>query len=51
MGGPTRRSATAAREIKSLITDSVQKPEPGTKLVDEAGATMQDGAARQRAAA
>ena len=35
-----QRSASAAKEIKSLIADSVQKVDSGTKLVDEAGATM-----------
>ena len=34
------RSAQAAREIKSLITASVERAEQGTALVDEAGATM-----------
>jgi methyl-accepting chemotaxis protein len=34
------RSAEAAREIKSLITDSVERVEQGTALVDQAGATM-----------
>ncbi|MEC4722705.1 methyl-accepting chemotaxis protein [Noviherbaspirillum sp. CPCC 100848] len=37
-----QRSATAAKEIKSLIDDSVSKVEVGSKLVDEAGATMGD---------
>ena len=37
-----QRSATAAREIKTLIGDSSAKVEAGTKLVDEAGRTMQD---------
>jgi methyl-accepting chemotaxis protein len=36
------RSAAAAREIKSLIGDSVQKVDSGSVLVTEAGATMQD---------
>jgi len=35
------RSAEAAKEIKSLITDSVEKVETGTNLVDEAGQSMQ----------
>ncbi|MBC7415460.1 MAG: methyl-accepting chemotaxis protein, partial [Herminiimonas sp.] len=35
-----QRSAAAAKEIKSLIGDSVEKVEIGTKLVDQAGATM-----------
>ncbi|MES2407324.1 MAG: methyl-accepting chemotaxis protein [Pseudomonadota bacterium] len=35
-----QRSASAAKEIKSLIEDSVDKVDVGTKLVDQAGATM-----------
>ena len=35
-----QRSAAAAKEIKTLISDSVSKVESGTQLVDEAGATM-----------
>ncbi|MBP0598256.1 HAMP domain-containing protein [Herbaspirillum sp. LeCh32-8] len=35
-----QRSATAAKEIKELIVDSVEKVDAGGKLVDEAGATM-----------
>jgi len=34
------RSAEAAKEIKSLISDSVERVEQGTALVDQAGATM-----------
>jgi uncharacterized phage infection (PIP) family protein YhgE len=34
------RSADAAKEIKNLINDSVQRVEQGTVLVDQAGATM-----------
>jgi methyl-accepting chemotaxis protein len=34
------RSADAAKEIKSLITDSVQRVEQGSTLVDQAGVTM-----------
>jgi methyl-accepting chemotaxis protein len=34
------RSAEAAKEIKSLITASVERVEQGTMLVDKAGATM-----------
>ncbi len=34
------RSADAAKEIKSLITASVERVEQGTALVDQAGATM-----------
>ncbi|TFW20975.1 methyl-accepting chemotaxis protein [Duganella callida] len=37
-----QRSATAAREIKELIVDSVDKVDAGTMLVDQAGATMQE---------
>ncbi len=36
------RSAEAAREIKSLIAASVEKVEGGTKLVADAGRTMQE---------
>jgi methyl-accepting chemotaxis protein len=36
------RSAAAAKEIKALIGDSVEKVEVGTRLVDQAGATMQE---------
>ena len=36
------RSADAAREIKSLISTSVERVEQGTALVDHAGATMTD---------
>ena len=35
-----QRSASAAREIKTLIEDSVSKVETGGKLVDQAGDTM-----------
>ena len=37
-----QRSAAAAKEIKSLIGDSVDKVEAGTKLVDAAGKTMEE---------
>ena len=37
-----QRSSQAAREIKGLIDDSVDKVGAGSKLVDQAGATMQD---------
>jgi methyl-accepting chemotaxis protein len=37
-----QRSAQAAREIKSLIADSVSKVEAGSTLVNEAGQTMGD---------
>ena len=36
-----QRSAEAAKEIKALITASVEQVEQGTTLVDQAGATMQ----------
>jgi methyl-accepting chemotaxis protein len=36
-----QRSADAAKEIKSLITASVEQVEMGTALVDRAGSTMQ----------
>jgi methyl-accepting chemotaxis protein len=35
-----QRSASAAKEIKSLIVDSVDKVETGTKLVSAAGQSM-----------
>jgi methyl-accepting chemotaxis protein len=35
-----QRSATAAREIKALISDSVEKIGAGARLVDSAGETM-----------
>ena len=37
-----QRSAAAAKEIKTLIGDSVEKVEAGTRLVDQAGATMRE---------
>jgi methyl-accepting chemotaxis protein len=37
-----QRSAEAAREIKGLITTSVSEVESGSKLVKDAGVTMQD---------
>ncbi|RJF95044.1 methyl-accepting chemotaxis protein [Noviherbaspirillum saxi] len=37
-----QRSAAAAKEIKSLINDSVEKVDAGGALVDEAGRTMQE---------
>ncbi|MCW7537007.1 methyl-accepting chemotaxis protein [Aquabacterium sp. A7-Y] len=39
--GLAARSAEAAREIKALIGDSVSKVESGTRLVENAGTTMQ----------
>jgi methyl-accepting chemotaxis protein len=35
-----QRSAAAAKEIKTLIDDSVEKVQVGSELVDQAGATM-----------
>jgi len=40
--GLAQRSAAAAKEIKTLISDSVSKVDAGGKLVDEAGATMNE---------
>jgi hypothetical protein len=37
-----QRSAAAAKEIKALIVDSVGKVESGSRLVDEAGRTMEE---------
>ena len=37
-----QRSAAAAKEIKNLIGDSVQKVDAGSRLVDDAGSTMQE---------
>jgi len=37
-----QRSAEAAKEIKSLINDSVERVQTGTQLVDRAGQTIQD---------
>jgi methyl-accepting chemotaxis protein len=37
-----QRSATAAKEIKTLIGDSVEKVEEGSKQVEEAGRTMEE---------
>jgi methyl-accepting chemotaxis protein len=37
-----QRSASAAKEIKTLIDDSVSKVEVGTKLVNDAGTTMEE---------
>jgi len=43
------RSATAAKEIKALIIDSVRKVEEGSKLVDQTGHALDDiGAAVKR---
>ncbi len=37
-----QRSAAAAKEIKALIDNSVEKVDAGSKLVDQAGVTMQE---------
>ena len=37
-----QRSASAAKEIKVLIGDSVERVETGSKLVEQAGVTMND---------
>jgi methyl-accepting chemotaxis protein len=37
-----QRSAAAAKEIKTLIGDSVDKVDAGARLVDQAGATMEE---------
>ncbi len=37
-----QRCAGAAKEIKALVDDSVQKVDAGAKLVDDAGATMKE---------
>ncbi len=37
-----QRSATAAKEIKDLINDSVEKVNAGSQLVDESGRTLND---------
>ena len=37
-----QRSAEAAKEIKTLITDSVERVDAGAKLADDAGKTMSD---------
>ena len=37
-----QRSASAAKEIKSLIKDSVEKVDEGTKLVNESGKSLEE---------
>jgi methyl-accepting chemotaxis protein len=37
-----QRSAQSAREIKGLISESVEKVDAGNRLVDEAGSTMEE---------
>jgi methyl-accepting chemotaxis protein len=37
-----QRSASAAKEIKSLIKDSVEKVDEGTRLVDESGKSLEE---------
>ena len=39
---PGTACAAAAKEIKGLISDSVAKVQSGTKLVDQAGRTMEE---------
>ncbi len=36
------RSATAAKEIKTLIQDSVEKVQSGSELVNRSGSTLED---------
>ena len=43
-----QRSAQAAKEIKQLIADSAEKVQAGSRLVDEAGTTMNDVVAQVR---
>ena len=43
-----QRSAQAAHEIKSMITNSVEKVEAGSKLVNDAGVTMEEIVAQVR---
>ena len=43
-----QRSAAAAREIKTLIGESVEKVETGARLVDDAGRSMDDIVAQVR---
>ncbi|HWZ46629.1 MAG TPA: methyl-accepting chemotaxis protein [Herbaspirillum sp.] len=40
--GLAQRSAAAAKEIKALIGDSVEKVDAGSKLVEQAGATISE---------
>jgi methyl-accepting chemotaxis protein len=42
VGMLAQRSASAAKEIKALIGDSVDRVRVGTRLVGEAGGTMRD---------
>lgn len=42
MRGLAQRSAVAAREIKTLISTSVERVETGTSLVNQAGDTMKE---------
>jgi len=37
-----QRSAAAAKEVKALIDDSVNKVDAGSRLVDQAGVTMRE---------
>ena len=43
-----QRSASAAKEIKALIQDSVEKVDAGSHLVNRAGVTMRDVVANVR---
>jgi methyl-accepting chemotaxis protein len=43
-----QRSAAAAKEIKTLIDDSVDKVDAGTRLADQAGVTMDEVVKRAR---
>jgi methyl-accepting chemotaxis protein len=43
-----QRSAAAAKEIKTLIGDSVEKVEAGARLADQAGVTMEEIVKRAR---
>jgi methyl-accepting chemotaxis protein len=45
-----QRSAAAAKEIKTLIGDSVEKVDIGAKQVDQAGATMNAAASNEQTA-
>jgi len=42
VGTLAKRSASAAKEIKTLIADSVSKIDSGSRLVDDAGKTMNE---------
>ncbi|NEX62138.1 methyl-accepting chemotaxis protein [Noviherbaspirillum galbum] len=40
--GLAQRSADAAKQIKELIADSIEKAKAGSRLVDQAGGTIED---------